>query len=74
MLFVAAAFRTLVTDSVYVVVVVGERVIGVPLVTAMFPGVITPFPPEKYGVNVVLLPGAMDERAKTNSLTAGSSY
>jgi hypothetical protein len=47
MLFVVAVLRTLVTVTVYVVVVVGERVIGVPLVTGMFPGVITPVPPEK---------------------------
>ena len=74
MLFVATVLRTLVTVSVYVVVVVGERVTGVPLVTEIFPGVMTPVPPEKYEVNVVLLPGAIDERPRTNSFAAGSSY
>jgi hypothetical protein len=45
--FVATAFITFVTVNVYVVVDVGEMVIGVPLVTIMFPGVMTPVPPEK---------------------------
>jgi len=48
-----------VTVSVYVVVVPGFTLAPTPLVTDMFPGVITPVPPEKTAVNVELCPAPM---------------
>lgn len=48
-----------VTVRVYVVVDVGLTVTGVPLVTVIFPGVITPVPPVKSAVRLELLPAAI---------------
>jgi hypothetical protein len=45
-----------VTVRVYWVVAVGLTVTGTPLLTARFPGVITPVPPVKTPVNVPLVP------------------
>ena len=45
--------------SVYVVVAVGVTLTGVPLVTGMLPGVITPEPPLKTAVRLELDPDAM---------------
>jgi hypothetical protein len=48
-----------VTVSVYVVVADGLTITGVPLVTARFPGVITPVPFANTAVRLVLAPTVM---------------
>ena len=50
-----------VTVNVYVVLAVGVTMTGVPLVTAMFPGVIMPVPPVNAAVRLELLPEATVE-------------
>lgn len=61
-----------VTVSVYVVEDVGETVTGVPLVTAMLPGVITPVPFEKMAVRLAELPVVMDVGLAMKLLIVGA--
>jgi hypothetical protein len=61
-----------VTMRVYVVVVVGLTLTAVPLVTARFPGVMTPAPPEKTAVRLELAPDAMDAGLATKLVITGA--
>jgi hypothetical protein len=68
---VAVAPNVFVTASVYVVVVVGETVIAIPDVAAIFPGVMTPVPLLNTGVRVVEVPDVIDEAAAESEVAIG---
>jgi len=54
------------------VLVVGETVTGVPLVTAILPGVITPVPLEKVAVRLAELPVVMAATLEAKLLIIGA--
>jgi hypothetical protein len=61
-----------VTVRVYVVVVVGLTLTAVPLVTEVFPGVMTPVPPENCAVRLELDPASMVVGAAVKLVIAGT--
>ena len=70
--FVAVEFAALVTVKVYVVVVVGETLTGVPLVTAPTPLFTLPVPPLNTAVKVVELPDVIVAAAALKLVATGA--